>query len=322
MESKAIVGVYGSTREQRTAFCLLFGKKSESQGLEMYHARGTAQTLLHAESYPEKIGHLAAAVTLNSTAFVILPEEGVFGWQEAESCLALAEAGVSSGFFVGKKGLFSSEKIRKMFRGTPLEGYRELQYSNLDELRRVELDQIVRPLLPVSTGQDKLVSIDNAFNVKGVGVVALGFVVSGTLKVHDELYLTESKTSEVKSIQVMDENVEEAPTGSRVGIAFKSFTEKELEKGGYLSGDDRFWLPERARLTKNPFYKGEPNVLLFSVAGQVLTSEVKCAGDGLCAVNMRRKIPASLTRAVAFDPSGKLGSLRVVGTVQFEPRSL
>lgn len=317
MEPKAIVGVYGSTREQRGAFCSLFGKRSESQGLEMYHAKGTAQTLLHAESYPEKIGHLAAAVTLTSTAFVILPETGVFGWQEAESCLALSAAGVNSGFFVGKKGLFSHERIREMLRGTLVESYHEIEYSHPEELKKVELDSLVHPFVPASSGKEPLVSIDNAFSVKGVGLVALGFVVSGTLKVHDELHLSEGKASEVKSIQVMDEDVEEAPTGSRVGIALKSFTERELEKGGFLSADGRFWLPEKAKLIRHPLFKGEPSVLLLSMAGQVLSCEVRPDGDGLYSVNLRKKIPAFQTKAVAFDPNGKPGSLRIVGNVEF-----
>ena len=69
-----------------------------------------------------------------------------------------------------------------------------------------------------------LVYIDRAFNVKGVGLVVLGFVLSGTISVHDKLRLLPSesgKLADVKGIQVSDEDQQTVGRGIRVGLSLK-----------------------------------------------------------------------------------------------------
>lgn len=79
------------------------------------------------------------------------------------------------------------------------------------------------------------IDLDHAFNVKGVGVVALGFVTKGTVKVHDTLYHTSGKSITVRSIQSQDEDVKEAGRGTRVGVALKGIDDTEITKGDVLS---------------------------------------------------------------------------------------
>ena len=65
-----------------------------------------------------------------------------------------------------------------------------------------------------------MVPIDQHFNVKGIGLVAIGYVQSGSVSVHDELHLLPAEgPGTVKSLQVMDDDVSEAVAGDRVGIA-------------------------------------------------------------------------------------------------------
>ncbi|MDE1871690.1 MAG: hypothetical protein KGI06_05635 [Candidatus Micrarchaeota archaeon] len=79
------------------------------------------------------------------------------------------------------------------------------------------------------------VDIDKAFNVMGVGTVALGIVTRGTIKVHDSLQHSSGKAAIVRSIQSQDEDVKEATAGTRVGLALKGMDAAEMQKGDILS---------------------------------------------------------------------------------------
>tara|TARA_B000000609_G_scaffold158073_1_gene154409 strand:- start:1034 stop:2056 length:1023 start_codon:yes stop_codon:yes gene_type:complete len=80
-----------------------------------------------------------------------------------------------------------------------------------------------------------VVPIDQNFNVKGIGLVAIGYVQSGTVNVHDELYLLPAKgTGNAKSLQVMDDDVPSATAGDRVGIALRNAKEEHLSSGSIL----------------------------------------------------------------------------------------
>lgn len=80
-----------------------------------------------------------------------------------------------------------------------------------------------------------VVEIDHSFDVKGVGVVLLGIVRSGTVRAHDELFSGSGKKVTIRSIQSQDEDVKEAGTNTRVGLAVKGVESTELSKGDILS---------------------------------------------------------------------------------------
>ncbi len=87
----------------------------------------------------------------------------------------------------------------------------------------------------VTNKTDELrIDVDHAFPVKGIGTVVLGIVTSGTAKVHDTLYSTSGKHTSVKSIQSQDVDVQEAGTGTRVGLALKGAEPEDFEKGDLL----------------------------------------------------------------------------------------
>jgi len=63
----------------------------------------------------------------------------------------------------------------------------------------------------------------------------LGFVKKGTLRKHDSLLLLPAnKEVVVRSIQIQDNEVEEAEAGSRVGLAIKGATAEEMKRGSLL----------------------------------------------------------------------------------------
>tara|TARA_B110001452_G_C15214912_1_gene421362 strand:- start:216 stop:1274 length:1059 start_codon:yes stop_codon:yes gene_type:complete len=80
-----------------------------------------------------------------------------------------------------------------------------------------------------------VVPIDQHFNVKGIGLVAIGYVQSGSVSVHDELHLLPAEgPGTVKSLQVMDDDVSEAVAGDRVGIALRNTKEDHLTGGSLI----------------------------------------------------------------------------------------
>ncbi len=85
--------------------------------------------------------------------------------------------------------------------------------------------------------QKTVVLIDKVFPVKGVGTVALGFVKSGIVHVHDTLRHNSGKEVFVRSIQSQDVDVDEAEVGTRVGLALKNVEYDEIDKGDILSSE-------------------------------------------------------------------------------------
>jgi selenocysteine-specific translation elongation factor len=66
-------------------------------------------------------------------------------------------------------------------------------------------------------------------------LVAIGYVQSGTVNVHDEVFLLPSNgTGSAKSLQVMDDDVPSATAGDRVGLALRGAKEDHLGSGTLL----------------------------------------------------------------------------------------
>ncbi len=82
---------------------------------------------------------------------------------------------------------------------------------------------------------DQRVVIDKAFPVKGVGDIALGIVINGVIKVHDNLTHTNGKVISIRHIQSHDVDVESADASTRVGIAIKGIDSKDIERGDILA---------------------------------------------------------------------------------------
>jgi selenocysteine-specific translation elongation factor len=102
--------------------------------------------------------------------------------------------------------------------------------------------------------------VDHSFSVKGVGEVILGFVKKGIVRKYDELtLLPANKRVIVRSIQMQDEDFDEAEAGSRVGLAIKGATVEEMKRGSVLCASDSVKTSTRVELSfkKSPFYSDD-----------------------------------------------------------------
>ena len=85
------------------------------------------------------------------------------------------------------------------------------------ELIKIIKEEISKFPVISKEGSTQIV-IDHCFDVKGVGTVALGKVISGKVSQYDKLFHLPSKTEIlVKSIQMHDDDVKESVSPARVG---------------------------------------------------------------------------------------------------------
>ncbi len=125
-----------------------------------------------------------------------------------------------------------------------------------------------------------MVVIDQAFSVKGVGEVLLGFVKKGTLKKHDKLSLMPTnKEVIVRSIQMQDKNFDEAEAGSRVGLAIKGAAAEEMKRGFFICTPEDCEVSTKLTLSfeKNKFYPGELKEGVLHVTAGMQTVPAKIA---------------------------------------------
>ncbi|MBG17955.1 MAG: hypothetical protein CMB77_06360 [Euryarchaeota archaeon] len=87
----------------------------------------------------------------------------------------------------------------------------------------------IQSLLEAKEKTPLVLPVDQYFNVKGIGLVAIGYVQSGRVNIHDDvLLLPANGLGSAKSLQVMDDDVEVATAGDRVGLALRNTKEEHL----------------------------------------------------------------------------------------------
>jgi selenocysteine-specific translation elongation factor len=100
---------------------------------------------------------------------------------------------------------------------------RELCWRHMAELETIRKQRAAAPLV---------IPVDQHFNVKGVGLVAIGYVQSGTVNKHETVQvLPATENGIVRSLQVMDDDVDAAVSGDRVGLALRNLREEALHRG-------------------------------------------------------------------------------------------
>ena len=107
-----------------------------------------------------------------------------------------------------------------------------------------------------------ILPIDQHFVVQGIGLVGIGYVQSGIVKKHDSIEaLPLSEKGIVRSLQVMDDDVNNAFSGDRVGLAIRNVREEALEKGCIIVHSDSNVLEAHSvskfELINAPFQKKE-----------------------------------------------------------------
>lgn len=187
-------------------------------------------SLIRPAKYPERLRPFLNAL---STAQAGIIEVEAVNATLGEVLVAFASAGVERGLAVlnpPQGEWIDEDQVKMLFKQAGLSGWsfeqndgihlRERMYALMDEIHTRLVENASAPLV---------LPVDQHFNVKGIGLVAIGYVQAGSVRVHDELVLLPANGGgTAKSLQVMDDDVEVATAGDRVGLALRNAKEEHL----------------------------------------------------------------------------------------------
>ena len=221
-------------------FARKLGKKGDSRDIDSYvhkESRGDeirVLSMLRPLKFPDSIRPLLSVLDVARAGLLEISELGA---STGEAMVALGCAGISRGKAIisPKEGSWiDPDQVRVMLDqaglfdwgivdgGVDEHDLRSFLFEVQDKLKSPEGSSSSPLILP----------IDQHFNVKGVGLVAIGYVQSGSIRKHDEVViLPADDIGVVRSLQVMDDDVGEAIEGDRVGVALRNLREQSLHRG-------------------------------------------------------------------------------------------
>ena len=309
------IGVFGTDKEQKARFMANIAKKSEVEGMIVYHRNeaGKRYSLLDDPQYPERVQGYSRIASICDYAYYLLPKGGKLSPPDGELAVLLESYGLPGTVEI-VDGAAPPEITKSAFKGLKLADYPTDERSADSSI--IDLSRIgPSPNTPPSGA---LVYIDRAFSVKGVGTVVLGFILGGKVSVHDKLRAVPSspeKTVEVKGIQVNDEDYESAGAGIRVGLSLKGVDARDLDKASWLD-DGSFKLTEKPtfQFSRSPYYRQEVGGrdLHLQLPGDLALAKITDEGSGRFTAALPNPVPVwEGMRVVVVDLNGK--NLRIAG---------
>jgi selenocysteine-specific translation elongation factor len=276
-----LLGVFGTEAESKSALLTSLGKKSEAEGTIIYHRTDSGKkiSLLDDQQFPQRIQGYSMVASISDHAFFMFPSTGRLGAPDGELAVLLESLHLPGTVEV-IEGSASPDTVRSALKGTAVGGY-PIEERNLKSTVMDPSKLTIRGSSPQGT----LVYVDRAFTVKGIGTVALGFVLSGKVSVHDKLRPIPGKEgllADVKSIQINDEDYDSAGRGIRVGLSLKGVDPSDLEKTHWLD-DGSFKVSDTLNLSfaKSQFYKQTvvDREMHLQLPGEMLAATISAGGS-------------------------------------------
>ena len=257
----------------QTEFVKELGKKGQTSDITTYDSKKDERIMTYVvpSGFPDKIQPLITAVNLGEYSIINVDKLDKY---LGEQIVALDLLKLDKGFILHSYEV-DSEALKSLLKDTVASSFKVEQ--NIESLKHS-----VNSLAPMKRDGPTIINIDNIFNVKGVGVVVLGILKQGTIKVHDELTLfPQKKTVTIKSIQMHDKSVEESNSPARVGLALTGVSFDEITRGDILSvyphltSDDQELIID---FNIVPFYKNElseTHSYLLSIGTQIKSVKIQ-----------------------------------------------
>jgi selenocysteine-specific translation elongation factor len=310
--------IIGSNKEQKTLFENSIAKKNEVEGIIVYHRAesGIRYSFLDDTLFPEKIQGYSRIASISDYAFFIYPGSGKLTSPDGELAILLNSFRLD-GRVVSLDTPLSRETVSASFKGINVGNYpveiRDSKSSIIELPKENPSPNFQQP--------GTIIYVDRAFNVKGVGVVVLGFVLSGKVSLHDKLRLIPStgstKYAEVKGIQISDEDYTESERGIRIGLSLKGVEIKDLAKTSWLD-DGSFQLSFKLNFQffQSPYYKQivSDRDMHVQLPGELAVTSVSKdeKKSGLLNLSLQHEVPVWQGMKVSLiDLNGK--NLRVAG---------
>lgn len=295
----------------QTEFVKELGKKGQSSDVTTYDKKKDDRIMTYVipSGYPEKIQPLITAVNLAEYSIVNVNKLDRY---LGEQIVALDLLHLDKGFLLHSYEV-DNENLKSLLKNTVASSFKVEQ--NIESLK-----ESINSLSSVKRDGPPIIHIDNIFNVKGVGVVVLGILKQGAIKVHDELILFPQKKSvTIKSIQMHDKNVEESFSPARVGLALTGVSYDEITRGDILSNFNHFTSADQELImnfNKVPFYKNdlsENHLYLLSIGTQIKPVKIKkLENDKLKIISEKLFSFRARDIAILLSPDNK--GIRIVGS--------
>ena len=223
------VGFVGSEDLARS-----IAKRGDARDIESYvHKETTAEmtrviSLLRPLKYPESIRPLLSVLNVAKAGLVEITEIGA---ALGEVLVSFGCAGVTDGIAIinpESGGWVDPEQVSMILSQAGLSWKIIEGVPDVHEIREL----LFEFLQNADTSAPLVVPIDQHFVVQGIGLVGIGYVQSGSVKKHDAVEsLPAGDSGIVRSLQVMDDDVDLAVAGDRVGLALRNIMEESLHKG-------------------------------------------------------------------------------------------
>ncbi len=300
------------------------GKKGTSTDISIYDKKTNDQifSYCYSNTYPEKLQSLLQSIAISEYAILNITRLDSF---LGEQMLALDIFNLKRGFILYSFEV-DIEKVKNIIKKTNLSSFQivdslEQLKKHLSELKPVEYEENEAPSSDAATTATNSVyiPIDHVFDVKGVGTVVLGSIKQGEIKTYDELELNPlNKPVVIKSIQMHDDPVSHSKKFSRVGLAIKGVSAKDVSRGDIITSpslskiiSDSFQI----KFNKNPFFKEdiiETQNYMISVGLQIRTVKIKKIEGNEIAITLEKPIAYIKNNlCVVFSPDSK--TMRIMG---------
>jgi len=243
-------------------------KKSDSRDVDNYVYKDLKEdgsfstiSILRPNNYPEKPKPFFTSLTVSDFGIIEINKvDSAFG----ETIVSMACAGINEGLIIvnpSEGEWVDEEQVKALLQQADLSNWEFIEHDGV--IIREKLIGVLNKIKPNDEG-GFVVAVDQAFTVKGVGLVAVGNVQSGKVNKHDDVVFAGSEGNAIaRSLQVMDLDVDIANLGDRVGLALRTagaFREDLLGKGSILADSDiRFEVQPKSQfeLKKAVFQKNE-----------------------------------------------------------------
>ncbi len=248
------VALVGSDELART-----IAKSNDKRDIETYvHKENSEQgvriiSILRPLKHPERIRPLLSVLNVARCGVV---EVKRIDADLGEVMVAFGCSGISEGHIIinpDEGDWVDADQVKIIMQQAGLSEW-VLHEEPIDEHTMRELLFSVLANQDVDEGGPLVIPVDQHFNVKGVGLVAIGYVQSGSINKHDRIVALPTGDGGItRSLQVMDDDVAKAVAGDRVGVAIRDMREAALSRGTILvsEADKEEELSDMIRMTRS-----------------------------------------------------------------------
>ncbi|MEO0086542.1 MAG: selenocysteine-specific translation elongation factor [candidate division WOR-3 bacterium] len=216
---------------------------------------GDKATVIDVPGHEKFIRHMVAgAYTIDLLLLVIAANEGIKP-QTVEHLNIAKLLGIEEGIIVlTKKDLVDEETIKDLekevreflweedyLKTAPIIPFSAITHEGLEDLKKA-IDEKIEKIVPRKRDRGVFfMPIDRIFTIKGFGTIVAGTILSGEVKVGDNLEILPQKiTVKIRSIERHKKQVTSAKLGERAALNLLGIEKEKIERGNVLATPNIF----------------------------------------------------------------------------------